>query len=159
MRADGFTLVESLITIVVLAIGVLALAILQLRTLVDTRTASMRNIATAMAYNMADQMRSNEIGLTAGYFNNPNALPDAACYTAKGCTPEVMASTSYAAWRDDLQAALPAGEGVVCIDSTPNDGSAANPACDGVNGAPYAIKIWWREEKSATQLFATAFVP
>ncbi len=145
-RHDGSTLIESLITIVVLAISVLALAMLQLRTLVDTRTASMRNVATTMAYNPADQMRSNEVALTAGAFDKPNSVPNADCYAAKGCTPAAMAGASFAAWLDDLKEALPAASGMVCIDASPNDGDAADPQCQNVNGAPYVIKIWWRED-------------
>lgn len=159
-RHDGFTLIESLITIVVLAIGVLALAMLQLRTLVDTRTASMRNVATTMAYNLADQMRSNEVAMTAGAFDKPNGVPNVDCYAAKGCTPAAMAGASFAAWLDDLKEALPAANGMVCIDASPNDGDPADPQCQNVNGAPYVIKIWWREDgQDAPQRFVTAFVP
>lgn len=35
------------------------------------------------------------------------------------------------------------GQGFVCIDSTPYDGSnAASPACDGV-GNQFSVKVWW----------------
>lgn len=167
-RPGGFTLIEALVTIVVLAFGVLALAILQTQTLLDTRTASMRNVATAMAYNLADQIRANERALTAGTYSNltanPKPEPVAACYTAAGCTPEQMALTSFAAWLDDVGAALPGGTGIVCIDSTPTDGtSPAVHGCDNVAGAPYVIKIWWREDSKSNdtpiQRFVTAVVP
>lgn len=170
--ARGFTLIESLVTIVVLSIGALAIAVLQLHTMVGTRTASMRSIAALMAYNLADDMRSNQAALRAGNFDKPTRTPVANCYAASGCLPSELATTSYAAWRDDLDAALPSADGAVCIDSSPNDGSSsADPQCDGVAGAPYVIKIWWRENKQAMQSaganqtpeplqrFVTALVP
>ncbi|MHA7681387.1 type IV pilus modification protein PilV [Cupriavidus sp. PET2-C1] len=163
--ASGFTLIEALVTIVVLSFGVLALAALQLRTLVDGRTASMRNVATVLAYNLADQLRSNEAAMTAGAYNQPVGLTTVACFTTAGCTPAQMAASSYKAWLDDTAAALPSGLGTVCIDSTPDDGTPANPQCDNASGAPYAIKIWWQEDKVPTnqdpvyQRFVTAFVP
>lgn len=162
-HANGFTLIEALVTIIILAIGVLALAILQVQTLLDSRTAAMRNVATAMAYNLADQMRSNETALVSGTYDKPNAAVSPACYSQAGCTPVQMALTSFAAWKEDVAAALPAGDGFVCIDSTPLDGTPAAPLCDGVANAPYVIKIWWRENNNdlsqPLQLFATSLVP
>ena len=163
--AAGFTLNEAQVTIVVRSIGVLALATLQVRTLVDGRTAAMRNVATVLAYNLADQIRSNEAAMTAGAYNQPVGLTTVVCFTTAGCTPAQMAASSYKAWLDDTAAALPSGLGTVCIDSTPDDGTPANPQCDNASGAPYAIKIWWQEDKVPTnrdpvyQRFVTAFVP
>jgi type IV pilus assembly protein PilV len=144
-RASGFTLIEGLVTIVVLSIGVLALMNLQLRTLADSRIASMRNVATQLAYNLADQIRSNEAALAAGvYKTNLAAKSIATCFTAVGCSSQEMAQASFQAWLDDTNAALPSGTGTVCIDSTPNDGLPTAPACDN-SGTTYVIKVWWRE--------------
>ncbi|WP_454722407.1 MULTISPECIES: type IV pilus modification protein PilV [Cupriavidus] len=159
-RTRGFTLIEALVTLVILSIGVLALTVLQMQTLLDGRTAAMRNIATVMAYNLADQIRGNEIATKAGTYNLPTAQSTPACYTAAGCPTDAMARSSFQDWTDDVAAALPAGTGTVCVDSTPDDGTGpAAPACDNQPGAPYVIKIWWHEDKGATQRFVTALVP
>jgi type IV pilus assembly protein PilV len=51
-------------------------------------------------------------------------------------------------WLDQVQQSLPAGDGVVCIDSTPDDGDdAAAAECDGV-GDTYAIKVWWSQRST-----------
>lgn len=159
-RARGFTLIESLVTIIVLSIGVLALAILQLQTMVDSRTASMRNVATLMAYNFGDQMRANRTAMNNGTFNKLTGIPAATCYTS-GCTADEMANTSFAAWKADLQALLPGADAVICIDSSPDDNndSPANPQCDGAASAPYVVKIWWTEDRKITQRFSTSIVP
>ncbi|CAG9169503.1 hypothetical protein LMG32289_01702 [Cupriavidus pampae] len=173
-NAAGFSLIEALVTIVVLSFGVLALAMLQVQTLVDTRTSAGRNIAAEMAYNLADEVRANVAAFDAGAFKElPTAAPAqvAACYGA-GCTPLQMATTSYATWRNDLQSALgPDSEGYLCIDGTPDDGTgAADNQCDNAPGAPYVIKIWWKEHTQRTAdnqpnaptialRFVTSFVP
>jgi type IV pilus assembly protein PilV len=58
-------------------------------------------------------------------------------------------------WNQANASLLPSGQGVVCLDSTPNDGTPAAPACDGVAGANLAVKIWWDDDRSgsATQRF------
>ena len=54
-----------------------------------------------------------------------------------------MARDDMQRWLDNVGATLPMGSGTVCIDSTPNDGSAPGSAeCDG-NGTRFTIKIWW----------------
>lgn len=62
----GFTLIEVLITVFVLAVGLLAMAALQTRSLHDTAAAQMRSTATLLAYDIADRMRANASGLS-GY--------------------------------------------------------------------------------------------
>jgi len=56
-------------------------------------------------------------------------------------------------WYPSVGASLPSANAVVCVDSTPNDGTPAAPACDNVVNATtpiFAIKIWWIERKDAT---------
>lgn len=158
-RLAGFTLIEALIAIVIMSIGVLALARLQAQTLVDGRSASMRNIATMLAYNLADQVRSNATAQIAGYYNLPGATPTAACYSAAGCTPQQMAATSYKVWLDEVGSALPGGYGTVCIDSTPGGGTPANPQCDNAPGAPYVVKIWWQDDLTHSGTTSTSATP
>jgi type IV pilus assembly protein PilV len=60
-----------------------------------------------------------------------------------------------------LPGAAPGGQGVVCIDNTPDDGTPAAPACDNVTGAPYVIKVWWddKSDVAVAQRFVTSFQP
>lgn len=161
--ARGFSLIEALVTLVVLSIGMLALANLQLQTLVDSRTAAMRNYAALMAYNLADQIRSNSTAVANGKFNIPTATAVASCFAAAGCSPDEMATTAYATWLADVRESMPGGDGIVCKDSTPNDGTGSaedKNGCEKDANAPYVIKIFWREDSSGTpQLFSTALIP
>lgn len=58
-RGTGFTLIEVLITILVMAFGLLGFAMLQTMSLRFAQSANYRTQATNLAYEMLDQMRSN----------------------------------------------------------------------------------------------------
>src|SRR5690606_21505605 len=62
-----------------------------------------------------------------------------------------------AVWQQAM-GALPAGEGQVCLDSTPDDGTPAAPACDGL-GSLHAVKVWWDGDRDgqADQRLAMGF--
>ena len=154
--AGGYILIEALITVLIFAIGLLGVVGLQAVALSSSSISNMRTEATVLATDMADRMRANRgaaDGTPDAGYDDP--APDAnACrsiYAAAvegapaACTPEELAADDMSDWLDQVQQSLPAGEGVVCIDSTPDDGDdAADPDCDGVGDA-YAIKIWWSQ--------------
>ena len=58
-RAHGFTLVETLVSLLVLSIGLLGVAALQLSSLKASTSASTRSQATFLAYDITDRMRAN----------------------------------------------------------------------------------------------------
>ena len=58
-RTDGFSLLESLIALVVFSIGFLALTLLMQTSLKNTNSAFYRSVATEQAYDMADRIRAN----------------------------------------------------------------------------------------------------
>ena len=144
---QGFTLIEVMIALLVLSIGLLGLAGLQVTALQNNQSAFMRSQATALAYDLSDRMRANVLGTISGNYNPANAGADANCGTTTGCSPQAMAQNDLNDWNTSIATYLPLGEGFVCIDSTPSDGAnATNPACDGI-GTQWAIKIWWDENK------------
>ena len=55
----GFTLIEVLIAMLVLAVGLLGLAGLQATSLRNNQSAYNRSQATQLAYDLADRMRAN----------------------------------------------------------------------------------------------------
>ncbi|MBK7541914.1 MAG: type IV pilus modification protein PilV [Candidatus Competibacteraceae bacterium] len=147
----GFTLLEVLVALVVLSVGLLGLASLQVNGLRFNHSAYLRTQATLLAEELADRMRANRPGFVAGNYDNPaNLTVVAACQTPAGCTSAQMAQTDVAQWRQSLAALLPTGQGVVCLDTVPVELPAAStpaaPSCDG--GTTYAIKIWWDDNRS-----------
>lgn len=58
-RVSGFSMIEVLIALLVLAIGLLGFALLQTMNLRYTQSAQLRTQATNLAYDLLDQMRAN----------------------------------------------------------------------------------------------------
>ena len=177
---NGFTLIEVLVTLIVLSVGLLSLAGLQVFGLRTSHSASLRTQATIQSYDIIDRMRANLRGVQDGNYDQPTQAGSAgvektACEaitgTTNGCSTQDMASHDLFKWNQAIADVLPGGVGVVCIDTTPEDDPVATAtvtACDGLGSidprnAIYAVKIWWSDDSSnsasAPQLFTTSFRP
>lgn len=156
----GATLIEVLISLLILAVGLLGMAGLQTVSLRNTQSAYLRTQATVLSGDIVERIRANLQGVEAGsYHNNPGTVEDS-CNTIDGCSTVAMAGNDIAEWKTALAINLPAGAGTVCTDSAPNDGTPAAPACDAV-GMMYAVKIWWDEDRDGTaeKRFVMSFQP
>lgn len=65
-KTAGFTLIEVMIAILVLGIGLLGFALLQTMSVRFAQSSNQRTLATNLAYDLLDQMRSNRL-LAAQY--------------------------------------------------------------------------------------------
>ncbi|MHB8482951.1 MAG: type IV pilus modification protein PilV [Nitrospiria bacterium] len=158
----GFTLLEVLLALAALSVGLMAIARLHTAALQTNYSSNLRTQATYLAYDMADRIRTNPVGLanpigvTGGAYRNLStningttpANPN--CITT-GCTPAQLANYDYFAWVTNIQANLPNGRGVVCVDSSPTTFT-----CDGT-GTNILIKVQWIDKNGQTQLYITAF--
>lgn len=165
---QGFTMLEVLIAVVVLSIGLLGLASLQATSLRLNQQALMRSQEAHLVYDMIDRMRANMSAVNAGNYDLPT-LPtssdtDCTSYTGTttGCTVAAMAAQDYFEWNAAITAALAGGEGIVCLDSTPQDGAdSANPDCDNT-GNMFAAKLWWDDDRDTAtpkQRYVMSFQP
>ena len=122
----GFTLIEILVTVFILAIGLLGLAGLILEGMRNNQGAYLRTQASILAYDMADRMRANK-PRAADYadFSTDGAsttLP-ACASDAAGCTPAGQAQVDMVEWTRQIQGAgsdvvlLPGGVGTIDFDS------------------------------------------
>lgn len=151
----GFTLIEVLVAMVVLALGLLGLAAVQTTSLRNNQSAYFRSQATQLAYDITDRMRTNKLG---NYNNQAETTNNC---EANACTPAQMAGYDLQRWNAELALQLPAGEGVVCIDDSPTDGTSKTAhQCIG-SGNTYAVKIWWDDDRdgAANQKFTMSFQP
>lgn len=124
--ADGFTLIEVLVAVLVLSIGLLGLASLQATSLRYNNDSSVQTQATFLASDMADRMRAN-VSKAADY-PAKSAAANANCYNAGGCTPDEMAANDVYEWNQAL-ATLPAGQGTITS----------------IGGGLYRITVMWDE--------------
>ncbi len=153
-RQLGFNLIEVLIALVVLSIGLLGLAALQMTSLQQNQSAYMRSQATLLAYDIADRMRANMDEADAGSYFVASGATTSNCinYTgsASGCTSAQMASHDIAEWQTVLATELPQGSGRVCRSNLTGD-AVGIPDCEGdTSNNPVVVYVWWNDEKSAS---------
>lgn len=103
---DGFSMIEVLIALVVLAVGLLGLALLQTVNLRYTKSAQQRTMAVNLAGELLDTMRTNRSEL-ARYSIAPDGFGDVSV-NAGGC-PSATALTSagnLARWKCEVRESL-----------------------------------------------------
>lgn len=129
----GFTLIEVLVTVIILAIGLLGLAGLQLGGLRYSYSAYQRSQATIMANDIVDRMRANRTVAESGSYDiDLGDNPGAQDCTGAGanCSASTMADADLFEWKQSLADILPAG-----------DGSIAR------NGDVFTITIQWDDTR------------
>jgi type IV pilus assembly protein PilV len=154
-----------LVALVVLSIGLLGLAGLQLTSVTNTRDAYYRTQAIALSYDIADRMRSNLTAVDDRDYDAIAGTEVAACRSTSGCSSSQLAADDVFLWRQSLSTALPTGQGIVCLDSDVSDDSsvAAASDCDGL-GNQYAVKVWWDQDRNGAldanrERFVMVFIP
>ena len=164
-RQVGFTLIEILVTVFVLAFGLLGFAALQTEGMKNNRVAELRAEVTQAAYNIGDRIRANVGGAVSGAYRadtSPVVAYD--CETdfdgtveANKCSSAEMANADLALWYATLADALPSGTGeITCSDS---DGADAD-FC--TRGSLYTIEVTWEESTRdgfATKTFSVDIQP
>lgn len=157
---SGATLIEVLISLLILAIGLLGMTGLQTVSLRNTQSAYLRTQASIASSDIIERIRANLQGVEAGNYDAIAGAASVACNTIAGCSAGQLAANDIAEWKAALAIDLPAGAGIVCADTTPEDGTPGTPACDGL-GNLYAVKIWWDEDRdgAAEKRFSLSFRP
>lgn len=134
----GFSLLEVLIALLVLAVGLLGLAALQNMGLRLNHQSYERTQATILIYDMIDRMRANPTGVVAGnYALSMTSTPPTATLNceATACTPAAMAAYDMNRWITTIagtatqRAALSGGQGSIVA-----------------AGSRFAISVSWQEQ-------------
>ena len=144
----GFTLIEVLITVFVMALGLLGFAALQTQGVKFNRTADLRTQVTQLTYNIGDRMRANVTGAVSGdYVAAAKPVPSYDCSSsfsgtssANTCSSTEMATADLNQWFSDLGVALPSGTGSIsCADTDATDGDPCTL------GSLHTIQVQWQE--------------
>ena len=154
LRQKGLSLIEVMITLAVFSFGLLALAALMASGLKYNTSALHRSYATSQAYDMADRMRANSLGLELGHYDNlgdssddPNCVSlESECDSESECSPEAMAQYDARQWNNYNACLLPKGTGTVREKSSDPD--------------IYAITVSWKTNmKIEDESFVFEFQP
>ena len=111
-RSGGFSLLEVLITVVVMAFGLLGLALLQTMNLRFTQSANHRTVATNLTYEVLDLVRANQ-ALKRTY--NETALVSGGTPADCDIAPSFDPGPNLARWHCQVSLALPGGQSRVQV--------------------------------------------
>lgn len=129
----GFTLIESMVALLVLSVGLIGVAALHGQGLNASRTAVYRTIAINLSADMADRIRVNRRGgaayesTAANHGCDPNSGG-----AAVDCSPAELAEHDLFVWEDLVADSLPNGVGDVTVDAT-------------TDPTTYTITVTWDE--------------
>ena len=107
-KVSGFTLIEVLITVVILSIGLLGMAGIQIQGLRGTTSSTVRSQATILANDLAERIRMNNGGVfitgapANSHYSNVNITQNFNC--GAGVAPTFCSVTSAIASTDTINA-------------------------------------------------------
>ncbi len=138
----GFSLLEVLISGAIMSSGLAGLAAL-LFTSVSGTAQSGYQTTTSM---LADSMLAMSEISPASRQVFLRALPASvsSCDEHSLCSARQFSESNLKSWHFQVASRLPMGQGVVCIDSSPFDGTGDHPACDG--GDLLVVKVFWQAD-------------
>ena len=156
---NGFSLIEVLISIIVLSFGLLGMVGMQTAALQANREARLQSSAAVLARELAEIIRGNkDIGILAtgnpylGSFDTspleastPSYCLNVATSTTHCADRAAIANAEMTEWLARVNAQLPGARVSVCFDSAPYDASGLPQwACDstGASGV-IVVKIGW----------------
>ena len=119
----GATLIEVLITVLVMSVGLLGLGATQMMSLKNSNNANLTYFASLAAYDIAERMRINPLGVENNAYDATD-VDDS--QTAQTCLSGICSTLQLAAmdlyeWGQMLSTNLPGGKGSIAVD---DDGEA-----------------------------------
>ncbi len=154
----GFSLLEVLVTILLVSFGLLGMAALVVSGVRSNNVAYYRSVASKQTEDIADRMRANIAGVTAGAYDAlTENIPSSVDCMASVCSEFQIATYDHAQWNTANSLLLPDGRGSVI----------------GNLAAGYSITLMWTEKEmnneadqncpggttTNTRCFVTRFAP
>ncbi|MCW9058776.1 MAG: type IV pilus modification protein PilV [Gammaproteobacteria bacterium] len=123
-KCQGFSLMEVLVSVLVLAIGLLGIAAMQGISMQGNHSAYMRTQASYLGYEIIDIMRANRDLAVGGSYN----INYGATVSGSG-----IASVDMGAWRNRIAALLPQGDSAIVQ-----------------NGDVFTVSVRWNDTRTNT---------
>jgi len=119
-RQTGTTLIETMVALLVLSIGLLGIAAMQMSGLFNNRSGYERSQAVMLADEILERVRVNPTGAADGDYNTAIGTaadaPAGDCLgAAADCTPEELAAEDLGLWKQRLNGILAGGDGAVQV--------------------------------------------
>ncbi len=132
----GFSMIEVLVTLLIIALALLGTAGLQAYSMRLNQGGQFRSQAVFLAADLAERMEANRPGAVAGAYANPQASTLTACLDAV-CTQTALADFDVLQWQTAVAATLPQGTTNIVQTAT------GNPSI-------YRITISWVDRRADT---------
>jgi len=114
-QQTGFSLVEVLITLVIMSVGMLGIAGLYVQSMQAGRTSMFRHQAVTLAGDVADRIRANPRAAAA--YTDPNGADSNCVLGGADCNPVQMASNDIFLWKAQAAESLPNGDVTIVLDN------------------------------------------
>ncbi len=145
-RECGFSLIEVMVTIVIVSFGLLGLAGMMFSSLTAGQVSMSRSVAVNLSNEMADRIRSNWKAVKAGKFNDvteahyadPGTACSSACITGV-CDPETQAELDKCLWKKQVGKQLPGGLATIAVDASNVSCVTPSAACS------FNVTVSWNE--------------
>lgn len=140
-RQQGISLLESLIALVVAALGILGIVGVQLRTLSDTQTSVRREQAIRLIEDLSERMKVNPNAMAnmSSYVSGWDAtLTEGKKCSSAACTAPELAAYDLYLWKSFVRTALPLGDANLFV--------AAGEDVES-NRRQLGVMIRWRENE------------
>ncbi|MDO5288918.1 MAG: type IV pilus modification protein PilV [Pseudomonadota bacterium] len=146
-RQRGISLLESLIAMLVTALGILGILGMQMRTLTDSQASVRRTQAIRLIEDLGERMTAhpNALGSMGSYvigWTSGVTPASAVNCGSTNCTGAQLAAYDIAEWKRTVQRTMPQGDANVFI--APADAGSVN------NQRQLGVMISWRENERDT---------
>lgn len=155
---DGFSLIEALVAMVVVAVGLLGLAAMITAGLRSNQVASLQGLAAIDGENITSLMAANPAGVEAGDYiisSLPTSAPGNLCETVTTvCSPSEEAQADLWSFAETLENNLP--------DPTAEIQCAV--PCSSTGDTPIVVTVTWSTvtpngQKQSTASYSTVYQP
>ncbi|MCE1251363.1 MAG: type IV pilus modification protein PilV [Comamonadaceae bacterium] len=138
----GISLLESLIALIVAALGILGVVGMQMRTLTDSQTTVRRAQAIRLIEDLSERLKVNPNAMTdmATYVSDFANTPSPGNCTTNACSHAALATYDLGTWKQNIAASLPLGQANVFLAPT-------EPTS---NRRQLGVMISWRENERDT---------
>ncbi|WP_028104062.1 type IV pilus modification protein PilV [Pseudoduganella violaceinigra] len=162
--AMGFTMVEVLVAVLLLAVGLVGALAMQAHAMRTRQESALLSEALQAAATLADHIRANAAQSSAylGFAfdaTQAGALSGAPACAATPCDAAALVRYQLDEFRRQLAASLPSARARVCRDAALAADGQLHWPCSGDAAAPLVIKIGWRSRTPGGASDASTAMP
>jgi type IV pilus assembly protein PilV len=154
-KQHGVSLLEVMITMVIIAVGLLGLLGLQTKSMSSQKDTFDKKSAAELVAQISERIRANHLGFmddsyTSAFDIGATVATGPVCGGATPCTPAQIAALDLVHWHTDLRSRIPES-GAYIVTSPSASGATPGPAATmATNGTSVRVTVTWMEQNAQT---------